>query len=321
MASGIVSEDSEEFLVQLAWLYFVDGMTQSEIADRLGVTRLRVNRGIGLARSRGLVRFEMASPFAATVDLQARLAERFGLRFARVGLANRAAYDAHQAVGTALAYFLEEGLSRGLWGSIGVSWGNTIENAIRGLRTRSLPELEVVSMIGGTMSGVSFNSFGVAANLAQRLGARHSVLAAPIYFETHEMAEAVLASPPFREQLRKAESVDVAILVTGDLSRRSYLVRDGLPCDVTLEDLARGGAVGDVLGQFLDRQGAPIDHPINRRVVGVPVDRLPGMREVVLAAAGPHKVAIMAAQMEAGLVHGLITDDVTAELLLGEGGR
>ncbi|TNC72235.1 sugar-binding transcriptional regulator [Rubellimicrobium roseum] len=316
MASGIVSEDSEEFLVQLAWLYFVDGMTQSEIAERLGVTRLRVNRGIGLARARGLVRVEMASPFAAALDLQARLVERFGLRFARVGLADRGADDGHQAVGAALAYFLEEGLARNAWGSIGVSWGLTIENAIRALKPRSLPELEVVSLIGGTVSGLRFNTFGVAANLAQRLGARHSVLPAPIYFETQAMAEAVMASRPFHEQIRKAEEADLAILVTGDLSDRSFLVRDGLPADVTAEDLARAGAVGDLLGQFLDAEGRPIDHPINRRVVGVPVARLPAMREVVLAAAGPHKVPVIRAQLGAGLAHGLITDDVTAELLL-----
>jgi DNA-binding transcriptional regulator LsrR (DeoR family) len=319
MPSGVVMEDSEEFLAQLGWLYYVNGLTQSEIAERLGVTRLRVNRGIGLARARGLVRIEMTSPFAAAMDLQQRLSDTFGLRFARVGLADREAYDAHQAVGAALAYFIEEGLSRNVWRSIGVSWGSTIENAIRSLRPRSLPGLEVVSMIGGTMSGLSFNSFGVAANLAQRLGARHSVLAAPIYFETEEMTEAVLASPPFREQMRKAVEVDLAVLVTGDVSTKSYLVRDGLPEGVSPEELVRYGAVGDVLGQFLDRNGQPIDHPINRRVVGVRLDRLSGMREVVLAAAGPHKVPVIAAQLRAGLVHGLITDDLTAELILRQG--
>ncbi|MBP1807079.1 sugar-binding transcriptional regulator [Rubellimicrobium aerolatum] len=319
MASGPVLEESEEFLVRLAWMYFVDGLTQSEIAERLGVTRLRVNRGIGLAKGRGLVRVEMASPFAAALDLQARLVERWGLRFARVGLADRRTDDGHQAVAAALAYFLEDGLGRGAWSSIGVSWGSTIENAIRSLRPRHLPGLEVVSMIGGTMSGVSFNTFGVAANLAARLGARHSVLAAPIYFETQGMTEAVLASRPFREQLEKAGRVDLAILVTGDLSPRSYLVRDGLPVDVTLGELAGHGAVGDVLGQFLDREGRVIDHPINRRVVGVPVERLRAMREVVLAAAGAHKVPVIAAQLRAGLVHGLVTDDMTAELLLAEG--
>jgi DNA-binding transcriptional regulator LsrR (DeoR family) len=310
-------DESEGFLTRLAWLYFVGGMTQAGIAEQLGITRLRVNRGIALARTRGLVRVELESPFAAAIALETQLTERFGLRDAFVGIADRSVYDPHVAVGTALAAFLDDGLGRGIWSSIGVSWGKTVEHAVRGLRPRNLPAMEIISMIGGTMLGRTFNSFGVAANLARRLGARHSILAAPIYFETRALAEAVLASAPFAEQIRKAIAVDVAILVTGDLSEQSYLVRDGLPATVSPAELAAQGAVGDVLGQFLDRQGRVIDHPINRRVMGVPVEALAGMRHVVLAAAGSHKVEVMLANLRGGFVHTLVTDDVTAELLLG----
>lgn len=309
-------DESDEFLTRLAWLYFVGSMTQAEIAAQLGITRLRVNRGIALARSRGVVRVELESPFAAGLALQDRLVARFGLRDALVGIADRSSYDPHAAVGAALAAFLDDGLARGAWSTIGVSWGKTLENAVRWLKPRSLPEMEIISMIGGTMLGRSFNSFGVAANFAGRLGARHSVLAAPIYFETRALAGAVLASAPFVEQLQKAMAVDVAILVTGDLSEKSYLVRDGLPPTVTAAELAAAGAVGDVLGQFLGRDGRVIDHALNRRVIGVPVGALSAMRHVVLAAAGQHKVDIMLANLRGGFVHTLVTDDVTAEQML-----
>lgn len=320
MCSVVAADDSEEFLTRLAWLYFVAGMTQSEVAAELGITRLRVNKGLAAARQRGLVRIELASPFAPGIALESRLVERFGLRAAHVGIADRTTYDPHAAVGAALAYFLEDGLNRDLWRSIGVSWGKTLENALRGIRPRSLPDLEIISMIGGTMIGKSFNSFGVAANMAARLGASHSVLAAPIYFETREMTQAVLASRAFRTQLEKAQKVDVAILVTGDLTQKSYLVRYGLPDGVLPASLAEKGAVGDVLGQFFDAQGRLIDHPINDCVVGVPVSALRGMQHVVLAAAGLHKVEIILAQLRAGYIHTLITDDVTAELVLRAAG-
>lgn len=313
-------DDTDEFLTWLAWLYFVGGLTQAEIAAQLGITRLRVNRGLAAARARGLARVELDSPFAAALDLQARLIARFGLRDALIGIAAQHRYDSYAAVGAAVAAFLDAGLARGAWQSIGVAWGRTIETAVRTLRPRILPDLEVVSMVGGTMLGRSFNSFGVAANLAGRLGARHSILAAPIYFETQTLAEAVLASTPFAEQLRKARAVDVAILVTGDLSEQSYLMRDGLPPGVTAAELASRGAVGDVLGQFLDRNGQLIDHPINARVMGLPVAALRAMRHVVLAAAGDHKVEVMLANLRAGHVHTLISDDVTAMLLLEAAG-
>ena len=40
--------------------------------------------------------------------------------------------------------------------------------------------------------------------------------------------------------------------------------------------------------------------------------------ERVLAAAGPHKVAILRAVLQAGLATVLVTDDVTARLLLDQ---
>ncbi len=310
------SEESDDLLTRLAWLYFMGGMTQGEIASQLGMTRLRVNRGIALARARGIVRVELDSPFAGALDLERGLCERYGLRRAAVGIAVRNDYDPHQAVGAALAAFLDDGLNRGAWASIGVAWGKTVENAVRLMRVRNLPDMEVVSMIGGTILGRSFNSFGVVANLAGRLGARHSILAAPIYFETRELAEAVRASEPFAGQLRNAETVDLAILVTGDLTEHSFLVRYGLPAGVAVADLVAAGAVGDTLGQFLDRDGRVLDHPLNARVIGVPVAALARMRHVALAAAGPHKVETIRANLRGGYVQTLITDDVTAELLL-----
>lgn len=313
-------DDTDEFLTRLAWLYFVGGLTQAEVAAQLGITRLRVNRGLAAARARGLARVELDSPFAAALDLQAQLVARFGLRDALIGIAARHRFEPYAAVGAALAAFLDAGLARGLWQSIGVAWGRTVETAVHTLRPRSLPDLEVVSMVGGTMLGRSFNSFGVAANLAGRLGARHSILAAPIYVETQALAEAVLASTPFADHLRKVRAVDVAILVTGDLTGKSYLMRDGLPPPLTPDDLAARGAVGDVLGQFLDRDGRLIDHPINARVMGLPVAALRGMRHVVLAAAGEHKVEVMLANLRAGHVHTLISDDVTATQLLEAAG-
>lgn len=316
MGRNSETDETEEFLCRIAWLYFVNGLTQSEIAAQLQITRLRVNRAIASARQLGIARVEIASPFAAALSLQQRLAERFGLRAAHVAIAGREDYDPHLSVGAALAFFLDDGLERQLWKSVGVSWGLTLEMALQRMKSRRLPDMEIVSMIGGTAKGASFNAFGVAAGFAQKLGAQYSLFAAPIYFDSGETAAELMASPLFQQQLQRSRSVDIAILVAGDLSDRSFLVRDGLPSDVSLADLESAGAVGDILGRFLDASGNPIDHPINGRAIGIALEDLPDIGHVALAAAGPHKVKVIRAALTAGRIHTLITDDVTAELLL-----
>jgi DNA-binding transcriptional regulator LsrR (DeoR family) len=310
------TEETEEFLCRVAWLYFVNGLTQSEIAGQLQITRLRVNKAISAARQLGIARVEIDSPFSAALDLQERLIERYGLRAAHVAIAGRADYSPHLAVGAALAFFLDDGLNRALWKSIGVSWGRTLETALQRMKAHQLPDIDIVSMIGGTVKGASFNAFGVAAGFAQKLGSQYSLFAAPIYFDSGGGAADLLASPLFQQQLEKARTVDIAILVAGDLSDRSFMVRDGLPLDVSASELSRAGAVGDLLGRFLDDTGKPIAHPLNERAIGISLDDLPSLEHVALAAAGPHKVAVIRAALAARYVHTLITDDVTAELLL-----
>ena len=50
---------------RVAWLYFMEGLTQADIAAKLGITRLRANRLLGEARESGLV----------NIQVNARLAE------------------------------------------------------------------------------------------------------------------------------------------------------------------------------------------------------------------------------------------------------
>ena len=65
--------------------------------------------------------------------------------------------------------------------------------------------------------------------------------------------DTILAQDVFRETFQRLAAIDVALMSVGDLSRRSLLIRYGLPRDVTVESLRAAGAVGDIMGTFLDR--------------------------------------------------------------------
>lgn len=311
------AEESEEFLAKVAWLYYVNEMTQAEIGEQLGTTRLRINRAISSARRLGIVRIAIDSPFVACLELQRALVRHYGLDAAFVVPADRQNYDYHRPVGAALATYLNEGLAADRWRSVGVSWGATLEAAIRNLTPGDHPTMDVVSMLGGTTVGASFHAFAVAANLSRAINSTYSLLAAPIYMESEELALQLFKSKQFKDHTDKIIAVDMAVLVAGDVSERSLSIKYGLPADVTPAELLAAGAVGDVVGRFLDRDGHEIDHPISRRVSSIPLDRLKALDNVVLAAAGPHKKDIINAIFKAGYARTLITDDVTAEILLG----
>ena len=83
-----------------------------------------------------------------------------------------------------------------------------------------------------------------------------------------------------------------------------------------LDGLVEAGAVGDLLGVFLDADGRPVEHPLNARVIALPPTELRAIPTSILASGGPHKAAIVKAVMTAGHVNRLVTDEAVAERLL-----
>ncbi|MCU0909548.1 MAG: hypothetical protein MUF73_19445 [Rhodobacteraceae bacterium] len=198
----------------------------------------------------------------------------------------------------------------------GMSWGNTLNLATRFVGAIERPDLEVISVMGGLTKGSDLNSFEITTRLADLLGAQHSYFTAPLYAGSPETRDTIMELDVFRQVIEKIRAVDAIAMAAGDLSKRSLLMRDGLPSDVTMEELVAMGAVGDVLGCVLDAQGRPLPHPINDRVIGIGLPDLARIPNVILAAGGMHKVAILRAMLGLGLVRTFVTDEATARAVL-----
>ena len=309
-------EDGEAFITEVCWHYFVGELTQAEIARKLDVTRLRVNQAIQRAKALKIVKIQIESPFIIRAEMQQALKDALEIQRAVVAPANPDDYDYHRPVGAALAAHLTERLRVASWKSFGVSWGLTLDAAIQNLPRQVHPNLEVVSILGGTAQGSTFNSFGVASGFAGALGAHYSILTAPIYLSEGIDRDLFLSQYALREHFQKFETLDAVLLTCSNVSDKSFLVSHGLPKKLTTEALIDAGAVGDVLGQFLDKDGNTVSRDVDDRTIGMPLARVRTIPEKIMAAAGPHKVDIIRAACRSGLVDTLVTDDLTAERLL-----
>lgn len=309
-------DDSDAFITEVCWHYYVNNMTQADIARHMNVTRLRVNQAIQRAKSLGMVKVQIESPFLPRIELQERLIAAYGLDQAMVAPADREHYDYNSPAGAALASYLIRKLETAEWRKIGASWGITLQSAIGNIPRQDHPELEVISLFGGTVRGVNFNSFGIASGLAEQLGATYSILAAPNFLSKGIDRDAFLSQEQFGQHFAKFEQLDAAILTCSDISSKSYLISEGLPPDVSEADLIAAGAVGDVVGRFLDQNGFEVANPLSARCIGISLDTLMRVPTRVLVAGGPHKVKTIRAVLRRGIANTLVTDDVTAELLL-----
>lgn len=79
-----------------------------------------------------------------------------------------------------------------------------------------------------------------------------------------------------------------------------------------MDELIAAGACGDVVAQFIDRNGKPIDDPINRRAIAPSFETLKSVPTVVFASGGLNKAEALAAALLSGTGNVLICDEETA---------
>jgi lsr operon transcriptional repressor len=309
-------DEDDQTQVRVAWLYYMEGLTQAEVAGRLTITRLRVNRLLVEARAKGLVNISLNSALSDCIRLEQALVKECGLKDAVIVPTPQhrdlVAPVIGRAAGEHLSRLLETRKLRGF----GVGWGATLRETIRHVRPGRYPKLDIASMMGGLTYGIELNTFETASDLASRVGAQCHYLAAPIYAGSPQSRDTILAQDVFEAAFARIRATDVSILSAGDMSERSLLVRYGLPRDLDIAELTAQGAVGDLLGQFIDRDGKPLDHPINRRAIALPLEALTRIPTAILASGGTNKAAVIAAALKGRLASVLITDEQAAAAVL-----
>ena len=307
----------EQLMVRVAWACEIEGMTQADAAHRFGITRLRVNKALSDARRRGILRVSVDSVFAASAALEWELERTFGLKTVIVVPSPEESGSVTRLVAAGLGGYLgsilaEDGITR-----FGMSWGNTLNLATRHMQPLDRPDLEIVSIMGGLSRGSDVNGYEITTRLADLCNSQHSFFTAPLYAGSAQSQAMFMAQDVIREMLEKICSCEAIALATGDLES-SLLMQDALPRDVHPADLRANGGVGDIIGHILDASGDRIDHDINRRVIGVSLDDLAAIPNVILAAGGLHKVPIIRAALRRGFVNTLVTDENTALGLLAK---
>lgn len=300
--------------VRAAWLYYVEDMTQEQIARHMNVSRAKVIRLLAAARETGIVRIRIDGRASAQVALERQLVATFGLAEAIVVPAPADEGEVATVVGHAAGIYLSDQVHDGM--SLGVGWGATLHMSLKALGSQAAQRLSVVSLLGGMTHSRAVNPSAVARRMADAFGADCYQLTAPVVVADESIRAALWTEPGLRELLERARGVDLALVSVGDVSEEATLFREGLLPRSTLASLRAAGAVGDVLCHFIDAEGKVVDHPVNRRVVAVGLEDLRRVPKIIVAAGGRRKVAAIRAALKTTGAGVLITDESAAKGLL-----
>lgn len=311
-----VADPDHALMLRAAWLYYIEGHTQGKIADVLGVGRFRVNRMLAECRNEGYVRVEVTAPLASCVALENEAVSAFGLREAVVVPSPVDPARTHAMVGAGLARHMAGRLADPATKVLGIGWGQTMREMQRFLAPCHRPDMKIVTMLGALPRSSQDNSIEIIGKLGQMLGAERYYMTGPIFADTPAARYVLAAQPFFTSVLELIVGADMACFAVGDMNETSLLIRHALPQGVETGELVAAGAVGDLLGTFIDIDGRPIDHPINRQLLGPDLAQLRNMKSLVLASGGAEKVDVITGALRTGAIDVLVCDAATIRTVL-----
>ena len=301
--------------VRAAELYYDENKTQDEIGALLGISRWKAGRLLTQARESGIVRIEIVHPRARRLGLERELCARFGLHDAVIVPDPDVEADATARVAQAAADYLTS--LRPVPRVLGVSWGRTLNEVADRLPDGWATGVTVVQINGG----VSLNrrpggAATMAATIAQRGGGQAVLLPSPAILERIETKRAIEADRTVADVLARAAAASAYLYSAGVADASSVLVESGYltPDDVT--ELVRKGAVGDVVGRYIDADGNIVDPGLDERTVGLGLDELRSAATAIFVVAGSSKHDVARAIVMSGLCTVLVSDESTARALL-----
>jgi DNA-binding transcriptional regulator LsrR (DeoR family) len=309
--------DRLEQAARAAWLYYIGGRTQDEIAAELTISRQAAQRLVSLALSEKLIKFRVDHPIAACMALGQALTERYGLRYCEVvptggpdgGLAT---------VAVAGARYLERWFTQKAPLVLAVSTGRTLRAIAAELSPMEAPQHKVFSLCGILAANGRAIATEPVMSMAERTGAQCYPMPLPVVAASvaeRELLQSQRAFHTLRDLLEETRCIMVGV---GNVGWQSPVHAGGVISDGELTELIEAGAVGEIAGWAFGAEGEMIRGSVNDRVTGLAVTRHPA-RTTVGVGAGAAKVAALRAALTGGLVNGLITDEPTAAAILGTG--
>ncbi|MBB6486743.1 sugar-binding transcriptional regulator [Rhizobium lusitanum] len=301
--------------VRAAWLHYAGGLTQSEVAKRLGVPSVKAHRLIARAVAEGVVKVTIDGDIVECVELETELSARFGLQYCEVAPDLGEDGFEFRALGQAGAGFLRREIESGSNKVIGLGHGRTLSSAVHHLARVNAKDLRFVSLLGGLTRNYAANPYDVMHRIAEKTGMQAHVMPVPFFANTREDRDVLLAQRGVREVFDLANGAELKLVGLGTVDTEAQLVLSGMVEPREIKEVTAAGGVGEILGHFFDAEGNILETTLTARTLSASLPRSKEERLVALSGGLP-KVEAIRAVLKSRCLYGLITDERTARALL-----
>ncbi|MGA7933051.1 MAG: sugar-binding transcriptional regulator [Kovacikia sp.] len=300
-----------------AWLYYIAGNTQEEIAVKLNVSRQAAQRLIALAVSEKLIKFRLDHPLSECIALAESLRTRFGLWLCEVVPSDTGSTDPLKGIGVCAASHLETYLFAKTPTILAFSSGRTLRAMVEQIPSMDQPQHKIVSIIGNMSHYGRAGRYEVVMHLSDRVGSQAYPLPTPVVATSVEERQLLQTQRSFIAVKTLAEQAKVTFVGVSQIAWNAPLHQDGFINDEQVTELIELGAVGEIGGWAFDPQGVLLPVGTNTRVASVSLEQ-PASRLMIGVAGGAKKTEAILAALRGNLINGLITDKAVAQAILSK---
>lgn len=304
------------FIARIAWLYYVHGLTQDEIAVKMGCSRPTVTRHLSKAKELGIVEIRIADHYRTCFDVEYALKTRFQLQEVLIVPSADSLVETRKGVAKACADYLQKSLKNK--DVLGIAWGTCIYEVAKALQLNKPLDLTVIQLMGGLNSSGNINPEEIVKLIATKLKASGIWLNTPAIVGSANIKKALLSDQGVSSVLGKAQNCTKSLLGIGEISNDSSLVGSNAITGAEMNQLIEMGAVGNILGQFFDADGHLIRSFLDDRLIAVPLDSLQNIPVRIGVSAGKFKGDAILGALRGGFINVLITDEETAQEMLNK---
>ena len=311
-----VSMPSPELIKLVARLYYIDNLSQSEIARMVSSSQAKVCRLLRLAREQGIVQISVAEYTSRDTSLEEALCKTLSLRHAVV-IRNLSVHSSalSQQVGYLAAPALAEMIQPGQ--VVGLTGSRTLSELVRHVDSFCNPKgLRVVPLMGNLGAEVNeHDAIELSRKLANSFGGMLYSLNSPVFMANSQICRDFMEMDQVKTIWKLYHELDVALVGIGHL-KSSVLIYRGALGEKDLAHLLELGAIGETCGRFFDANGQECESDYRDRAVGIPLEELRHVPLVIGATVGEERADAVVAAARSGLITALIIDEAGARAAL-----
>ncbi len=263
-------------MIEIAKLYYLDGMSQDAISKQLHMSRSNISRLLARAIEAGIVQITVNDSRFLHPDVSRRIAKKFGLDEVIIAATHSDTDRTRRKIAEAAAAYFSDNLRNGTM--LGITRGRTSYNISRLIHNNRGACVDVVQMMGCTVNvSPIHDSYMLAEAFARRLNGRAFVLPVPLMTKSKQLRDMLLLEPICSETVEQFSKIEVALLEISSLSvRLSSQFREPWITKADSLQLEQVNAVASVCGHYFDKRGLPCNAGINERIIAA--DRATIMR-------------------------------------------